>query len=333
MDKLLELLNFVLPNPNNLVKSKYKLLKLLETLLPKNDNVIKKHAICENCSHYLGLLNSVTPKTECENCKVKNKHDIFIEYNLKQLIKDTYEVRDLKKLIIEHSYRDESIDENTICDFTSAREYKKLKETTMKNPYDVCLIWNTDGAPVSKSSNGQIWPIQVKILNIPPEKRRDYQFLTGLYYSNKAKPVMNSFLKPFTDTLKDLYLDGIEWFDKSENKMERRIVIAPITTLECPAGATVQHLMQFNGAYGCTLCEHPGMSCATGKGHDRVYPILRTDPPLRSNESILAQARIVINDGREHLRGVKGVSITATIPFFNCATSFVPDYRTRFYSE
>ena len=28
----------------------------------------------------------------------------------------------------------------------------------------------------------------------------------------------------------------------------------------------------------------------------------------------------------EHVKGVKAISITATIPFFDIATSFVPDY-------
>ena len=178
-------MDFFLPKPNNLVKNKYEFLKLLQTLLPDSNDVIKKHIICENCYHYLGLPNSVTRTTECENCRVKNMHSVFIEYNLKTLIKDAFEVRDLKKLIDEYSNCNENIDPNIISDFTTAGEFKKLKENTLKNPYDLCLIWNTDGAPVSNSSNGQIWPIQAKIMNIYPTKRRSYQFLTGLYYSNK----------------------------------------------------------------------------------------------------------------------------------------------------
>lgn len=282
--------------------------------------------MCENCSHYLGPLPSSPPITECEDCKSTKVNDVFIEYNLKQLIKDAFEVRDLKNLIEIHSKENENNNDSFICDFTSGSKYKMFKQEAIKNEYDVCLLWNTDGAPVSKSSNGQIWPIQVKIMNISPGKRRGYQFLTGLYYTHETKPPMNSFLKPFTDALKDLYENGIEWFDKSTQTMKHSTVIAPIATLDCPARATVQNLMRCNGENGCTTCEHPGMTCPTGSGHARVYPFLNEDISLRTKERMLEQANLTVSNGLRHVKGVKGAAIAATIPFFDWATSFVSDY-------
>lgn len=326
LENLLELLQLLLPRPNNLAKTKYQLLKLLNTLLPTGVDLIKKHQMCQNCSHYLGALSTTRPIKICENCKSTNVNDIFVEFDLRHIIKDAFEVRDLQNLIDRHSKDIENIDENIVSDFTTGSEYKRFRRETLKGRYDVCLIWNTDGAPVSKSSNGQIWPIQVKVINIPPEKRRSYQFLTGLYYTNETKPPMTSFLKPFADTLKDLHENGVEWFNKDTQVMERSIVIAPIATLDCPARAAAQNLMRCNGECGCNTCEHPGMTCYTGAGHNRVYPVLTTRFPLRTQERMLEHANVAVNNSYDHVKGVKGASIAATIPLFDSASSFVNDY-------
>ena len=67
------------------------------------------------------------------------------------------------------------------------REYKRLKETVIPGNYDIFLLWNTDGAPVSISSKAQIWPLQAQISNISPDLRRSYQIVCGLYYSISKK--------------------------------------------------------------------------------------------------------------------------------------------------
>ena len=95
---------------------------------------------------------------------------------------------------------------------------------------------------------------------------------------------INSFLKTFTIILKDLAENGVEWFDKSTKSCIHSIVIAPMATLDCPAWAEVQNLMRYNEECGCSLCEHPGITCITGLGHNRVYPPLVNSPVLRTKK-------------------------------------------------
>lgn len=322
---ILELLNYALPQPNNLPKNKYQFLKLLFSLLPQNEGIIVKHQKCDDCSHYLGIYTKKSHKSVCEQCKGTNVNGFFVEYNLEEALKNAFESRNLADLINEHK-KNETQDDNFISDFTSASEFKMFKKDVLQNYYDLCLLWSTDGAPISKSSKGEIWPIQIQILNIPPKNRRNFQFLAGMYYSNTKKPNMNTFLKPFSVILKKLFETGFDWFNKLTNSMEHSIVIAPVAPLDLPARAAAQNIMQFNGECGCTACEHPGMTCATGLGHNRVYPPLSYDPLPRTKERMIEQAELAVTNNLEHVKGVKGPTIAATIPCFDIATSFVPDY-------
>ena len=256
--KILNLLNCVLPKPNNMPKTRYFFDKLLFSLLPKHEELIRRYRFCEDCSHYLGEIKKNDNVSTCEQCRSHNTGGRFIEYNIKEVLRNALEERDLAKLTREHR-ENEKNDPNVICDFTSGSEYLNLKMNVLTGDYDICLLWNTDGAPISNSSNGQIWPIQVQVINIPPQKRRSYQFTAGIFYAQN-KPLMNSYLKPFTVKLKELYDTGINWFNKASNTAEKSIVIAPISTLDCPARCAVQNVMQFNGLCGCTFCEHPGRS-------------------------------------------------------------------------
>ncbi|KAL7295964.1 hypothetical protein TKK_0003487 [Trichogramma kaykai] len=324
LERLIQLLHVLLPQPNNLPKSQYRFLKLLYSLLPSDSDLIRKHQICEDCFYYLGCLSNQIPKKICEQCKGKNTRSFFVEYNLKQVIKNAFETRNLKHFI--DRQKENVCDDNYIQDFSSGSEYKKIQEKNLQ-PYDLTLLWNTDGAPVSKSSKGEIWPIQVQLLDVPPNNRRSFQFICGIYYSTDKKPNMNSFLKPFSIILNDLYENGVDWYDKTTNTTRNSKIIAPIATLDCPARAAVQNLMQFNGEFGCSFCEAPGQTFMldTG-GHKRVYPVLDEEHPLRTKEKMIRQAKIAMDYNLQHFRGVKGPTIAATLPCFDVAKGFVPDY-------
>ena len=68
--------------------------------------------------------------------------------------------------------------------------------------------------------------------------------------------------------------------------IEHSVVVTPVATLDFPARAAGQNVMQFNGAYGCSFCEHPG-TCVTGQGHNRIYPTLNPESPLRTEENMI----------------------------------------------
>ena len=111
-----------LPSPNNMVKSKHILLKLLKTLFCSEAELVKKHRICNSCHHYVGLYSESSSKQKCQNCSGLNLNGVFYEFNLRGLIKTSFENRKLKQLIDEHKMN-ENINKSYVCDFTSADEY------------------------------------------------------------------------------------------------------------------------------------------------------------------------------------------------------------------
>ena len=188
------------------------------------------------------------------------------------------------------------------------------------------MSWNVDGLSVSDSSKGEMWLIQAQVLNIPPQNRRNYQFLLGIYYNAVSKLDMSSFLKPFTDGLVDSFHNEIKWYDKYDKVVQKSKIIALVATLDCPARAAALNFMNYNGSYPCNVCEHPGETCKTGLGHNRVFPALEMEPNERTDESILEQAQSAIDENCENIQGVKDPSIAKKIPYFDASKSFVQDY-------
>ena len=241
------------------------------------------------------------------------------------LLKSAFEERNLQYYINQHRINSDC-DENYVSDITTGAKYRSFEQDSFQGQSNICLLWNTDGLPIANNSNAQVWLLQAQIINIPPEKRRTFQFVCGVYYSREKKPNVTYFLKPFVNSLINLYQNGFEWYDKKDNVTCRSTVIAPIATLDAPARAPVQNLMQFNGEYGCTYCEHPGEIGKTGSGFNRVYPVANEDIEKRTKDRMFSQALEVIMTEVEHCKGVKGPSITALLPKFDPADSFVPDY-------
>lgn len=54
-----------------------------------------------------------------------------------------------------------------LCDIYDGQIYRD-HSTLFADPYNISFTINYDGAPKFKSSNMQIWPIQVMINELPP---------------------------------------------------------------------------------------------------------------------------------------------------------------------
>lgn len=65
------------------------------------------------------------------------------------------------------------------------------------------------------------------------------------------------------------------------------------STCDLPARAIVQNIIQFNGAYGCTYCEEPGVNVRTSSGGNvHTIPFHHESPKgtLRTKESTAQNA-------------------------------------------
>lgn len=94
-------------------------------------------------------------------------------------------------------------------DIYDGQMYKQIADGKLMNdPNAVSISCNCDGVPVFKSSNFSIWPLQGILNELPIKERKENVFLLGLWFGN-IKPVITSFLQPFTDEMKQLSTSGM----------------------------------------------------------------------------------------------------------------------------
>jgi hypothetical protein len=89
-----------------------------------------------------------------------------------------------------------------------------------------------------------------------------------------------------------------------------------ILSCDSVARPILQNIKQFNGRYGCAFCLCEGQTVAKGRGFVRVYNEMCTE---RTNDNMLEHAE-------KCCYGVKGPTVLSTIPVFDVAKGFVPDY-------
>lgn len=322
---LLKMMAILLPQPNNVPATQYYFDKFLAETTPSFGETIVKHQLCETCGYYLGEFSVDQENASCGACGSEGTKGIFVECNLRSLLIDAFENRKLYELIEEHNEAAINDNDDIFNDITSGQQYKKLERECDLNEYDVVLIWGTDGAPMTDSSNGQLWAVQLQILNIPPKSRVSFQLVVGLYYSYEQKPKSNEFLKPFIKTMQSLLSDGFEWQHPTKGKMKSK-AIAPVATMDAPAKALVLNMMGHCGQYSCSYCEHPGETGPVGRGHNHVFSFENDDFPLRTDESMTQQSMHAIAKRVQHVKGMKGLSNVVGLPYCDLANSFPPEY-------
>ncbi|XP_070168289.1 uncharacterized protein [Polyergus mexicanus] len=157
-----------------------------------------------------------------------------------------------------------------LSDITSGESYRRLRRNGVIRDYDITLQWNSDGVDTFKSSKVSMCPIQVAINELPYCLRKENILLSSIWCSAK-KPVMDLFLKPFVDDLKDLHENGFHCLPPGlDAPVHVRVhtIVAPVDSV---ARCALQNVHQFNGKFGCSFCLCPGDRVKVGNGYARVY--------------------------------------------------------------
>ena len=196
LDKNVKLIHKMLPKPNEFPTSSKDALKKLENLTSSCSE--SEYLYCDECLQLV--------ETKSVSCRHSGSHSKFYSFPIDEQIKHMFEQRGLASVI--DSYREHpSKKMGHICDITDGSEYKKVKDY-LPNPYDLILLWNTDGVALSSSSKQDLWPVLCTICEVPPRLRSSFIIVAGVYVSGKD-PDMNVFLRPFSDSLKTLWEQGV----------------------------------------------------------------------------------------------------------------------------
>jgi len=173
----------------------------------------QRHYICDKCE--LALPNTYIcascNKTFCRESLNANSQ-FFITLSIKYQIEGL-----LQNVTIQHSIvksfkkRQQNKDSNIKTDIYSGHVYQNLKLDTE----DLTLTINTDGIPVFKSSNYNVWPVLFCINEIPPHLRKNTIIVGGLWF-RLSKPNMSVFLKPIVEELNIIAVTPLTWKYKKQ---------------------------------------------------------------------------------------------------------------------
>lgn len=163
---LIKLINSVLGN-NVLPQTKYWLTKIFDGGIN-----FTYHLYCPTCMTYIGPVpnGGKTGYTVlCPSCpdhlvsySINNDNpSVFVTISMAEQLKTLFETR--KDIQMNLNYRNERVTETgKIKDILDGLAYKKLMEQggILSDKNNFSITFNTDGAPVFKSSKCSIWPLQ-----------------------------------------------------------------------------------------------------------------------------------------------------------------------------
>lgn len=330
IQQLLNVIAFTLPNGHNLCTNLYQFKKFFTNLR----NPLVYHYYCSYC---LGPIEDSSCKTcpfeFCAKPFERSNENYFLEIPLKNQIQNLFAHEDFYENL-QHRFK-RNTPSGHYEDIYDGMLYKSNFDShgLLSDPNNISFTFNTDGAPVFKSSKVSVWPIFLVINELPYKQRmkKENMILASLWFGSQ-KPCMGTFLKPLQKTMKELY-QGIECQSPGKGSFKCKGILL-CGTADLPARSLLCNHMQYNGAYSCWKCEQQGISASVGKGQARVFPFdIRTPKgPERTVNSVTENARTAVqnqnagNTSNYAVMGIKGPSWLLFFPGFNIVTGIAIDY-------
>lgn len=174
----------------------------------------------------------------------------------------------------------------------------------------------------------KLWPIFLAVNEIPVQSRfaRDNIILAGIW-QGKDKPPFLQYLWSFGEEMCRLHDEGITIHPPCLADSITVKLSVLCGTVDLQAKAYILNMTMFNGEYGCSTCEEPGVTERQGKGYARFYPYRESNvkPQIRSSEDV----KYVKGPNAtkcKRLKGICGISGLNAMPWFDVVWGILPDY-------
>ena len=327
--QLLNIIAFALPDGHILSTTLHEFNKYFKNL----KNPLVYHYYCSNCQGLVEESDSDTcPFPFCRKPFNKKTANYFLEIPLKSQIQNLF-IQEGFYENLQHRFKRKSTP-GFYEDIYDGKLYQShfAPGGISRNPHNISFTFNTDGAPVFKSSKVSVWPIFMVINELPYSMRmkKENMLLANLWFGSE-KPSMGTFLKPFQRAMTELH-GGIECHSPGhESFITRGILLCG--TADLPTRSLLCNHIQCNGAYSCWKCDQEGASVAAGKGHARIFPFNHNDPkgPMRTKNNVISNARVAIDNqnkgnATKTVKGIKGTSWLLFFPTFDIVAGVAIDY-------
>lgn len=276
----------------------------------------KESVVCKKCRKNYNI------SLDCSNHFLT----IDIEYQIKLLLNhprlQLSLIQNLSKIKINRN-------SGCITDIYDTELYRKLQS---KLPGTLTFNCNTDGAPVFKHTKKSFWPIQLYINELPSHLRFVNRILAAMFVTDsEPKPaLMKLYLSTLCLQIQKLQKKGVQ----IQNHVSGELMTLRFYLLACcvdsVARPVMQNRIQYSGYWGCSWCYIRGEYI----GHAIHYVMKKEDPPIRTHENYIKEARqgALLNVRKPPSKkevtilGVKGESaFIENLEYFDCVWGFPSD--------
>ena len=209
--------------------------------------------------------------------------------------------------------------------------YKAMEEGEgpLSSPNNFTYNFNADGLKATKTSSVQVWPIYIRVNEVPMHARQKHMFLAGVWIG-KGDPDMNLFLQGFVQQANRLSQNGINWHPRVGGPVVNSKFSPLCCTVDSKARCIMLNQIGPTGYYACNFCTISGVQANGVKfpihphPQQAVNPVLRTDAMMRRDMTTALNLRL---QGEQDFsqQGMQGVSVLNNLRHFDLVRGFSTD--------
>lgn len=275
---------------------------------------IQLHVYCGRraCGRYIGRRDRINDQVRCR-CGYRiavNKAKFFITLDLKTQLMYFLSIPGMWDQL-HYPQRRQKRSPTAIEDILDGAVYQRLKQEgqPLSNPHNFSCILNLDGVNPTKRGSLKLYPVFIRINELPPELRQKFHFPIAIYVDH-CDPNFQAFLKPVVRQLRRLETRGLDWKPDGINEINSKLITIGFN-VDSPVRYSILNMSKWDSiAFGCTYCTHQGIRVAGSQRYPEVN--LQGIPPFqdRSHQGMInAMIQVQRDPIIDAIEGHKGTSI------------------------
>ncbi|OQV13638.1 hypothetical protein BV898_12109 [Hypsibius exemplaris] len=186
------------------------------------------------------------------------------------------------------------------------------------------MVINTDGLQINESGGKSAWPVFGMISEIHPDRRAmNDKILNLALWEGEGKPPIVGIMREINEQIEEINETGLRVRTAGCDSII--FLHAPALIADMPAEAMLRNAINFNGAFGCSLCTIEGVSVPSGYGHCRAY-IAQAGEEVqrRTHENVVQHAQEAVDSGYQ-VFGQKGIPLVHPLRHLDYSNCFLLD--------
>ena len=275
---------------------------------------IKKHYYCQNCFSELEGENGQCPTCHQDLSPDDQSSSFFLTMPIASQLETILEQPDLYTSLA--NAQQVPVRQEGLADITQGELYKQFQQQVPNRDgaMHLTVTINTDGVRVWRSNHYDIWPVYLCINELPQHERFiTKNIMMPALWKGSKKPSMLTFLKPLYHELKTLEKGVVLSTHRGQQEVK---VFLLAGTFDLPARAMILNMTQYNGAFSCHRCLHPGERLTTGSRGPGTNTFPYREYDQRSDLAVKESGKTAA-ETQNIQQGIKGPSILSYLHIYS----------------